>query len=453
MRRFAIVQSKTPSEIEKRAVAHLSELLLDINIDYPICIDSACPLPEGYTPIYFEYDRENLNSEEEYRISVKDETIRVAGFDGAGLLYGAIDLFNIYINPIFYIDVTNNKRQRFDEPLPDFERTSRPSVKERGIWTWGHVIYDWKGFIDNMVKLKMNSLIMWNDFVPYNITEIIDYAHKSGIAVILGYPWGWDQKCRELSLSALDGLGERIYERFINEFSGLDIDGIYFQTITELEDENLGGRVVAEVVTDFVNDTVKRFYETHPNLLIEFGLHATSVKNKLEFIAKVDKRVRIVWEDFGAMPFAYNATDIRNYEETKALAVKCANLRGDDDDYGVVTKSVCCLDWQEFIHPKGPQNIGVSSRTVRDNRILRKSRVMRLATTGWILNGDKAHDTVKALVKAKSGKLSVNALVEDGMFGESIPYSVALFAELLWDSEGDYREIVKRISLLGHIEF
>jgi hypothetical protein len=44
-------------------------------------------------------------------------------------------------------------------------------------------------------------------------------------------------------------------------------------------------------------------------------------------------------------------------------------------------------------------------------------------------------------------------LVEDGMFGVSIPYSAALFSEMLWDSDADYREIVKRISLLGQVVF
>lgn len=455
MRRFAIIQSENPTKIEKRAIAHLSELLLNLNIEYPICISKEEEIPEGYTSIRFTYDDggEKLSCREEYRITVKDEKITVCGYDGSGLLYGAIDLYQNYLNPFRYVNATNENYSRFDEPLPDYTATCRPSVSERGIWTWGHVIYDWRGFIDNMVKLKLNSIIIWNDHVPFNIDEILDYAHESGISVILGYPWGWDQKCRELSLSALDGLGERIYDRFIRSFSHLDIDGIYFQTITELDDENLGGRLVAEVVTDFVNDTVKRFYESHPDLLIEFGLHATSVKNRLDFITKVDKRVRIVWEDMGSMPFAYNANDINNYEETKALAERCAALRGTDDNFGVVTKAVCCLDWKTFVHPAGPQNVGVSSKVIRDNRIARKARVMRLATSGWILNGEYALDTVRALVKAKSGDLSVNALVEDGMFGERIPYSIALFSEMLWDSDADYRDIVKRISLLDHVEF
>lgn len=44
-----------------------------------------------------------------------------------------------------------------ESPLPDFELNSRPAVKNRGIWTWGHVIYDYRSFIDNMVMLKLNT--------------------------------------------------------------------------------------------------------------------------------------------------------------------------------------------------------------------------------------------------------------------------------------------------------
>lgn len=44
-----------------------------------------------------------------------------------------------------------------ESPLPDFELNSRPAVKNRGIWTWGHVIYDYRSFIDNMVMLKLST--------------------------------------------------------------------------------------------------------------------------------------------------------------------------------------------------------------------------------------------------------------------------------------------------------
>ena len=39
----------------------------------------------------------------------------------------------------------------------------------REMWTWGYVIYDYKGFVDNMVKCKLNTLIVWNDYLPLNI--------------------------------------------------------------------------------------------------------------------------------------------------------------------------------------------------------------------------------------------------------------------------------------------
>jgi hypothetical protein len=39
--------------------------------------------------------------------------------------------------------------------------------------------------------LKLNQLIIWNDYMPLNVEEIIDYAHSYGIEVIFGYAWGW----------------------------------------------------------------------------------------------------------------------------------------------------------------------------------------------------------------------------------------------------------------------
>lgn len=461
--RFAIIHSVDPSAVERRAIAHLSELLLPIGGDYPICIKENETIPEGYTKIFLGTRESNsavrrrssepLTHAEEYRIEVKNGEITVEGYDFGGVLYGAIDLYNRYLLPMKYVNAVTESYSRFDEPLSDFSLTSHPSVRERGIWTWGHVIYDYRGFIDNMVKLKMNSIIIWNDHIPFNMSEIIDYAHSSAVSVILGYSWGWDQRCKELSLSSLDNKSGEIFEKFEREYKDLPIDGIYFQTITELEEEYIEGVLVADAVTDFVNKTAALFYEKYPDLLIEFGLHATSVKNRLDFITKVDKRLRIVWEDFGAMPFAYNATDIRNFEETKELCVKCSTLRGECDNFGVVTKSVCCLDWKAFVHPSGPQNIGVSTKALKQSRMKRKERVLRSATAGWILNGDKALETVSALVSAKGGDFSANALVEDGVFGERIPYSVALFAEILWRCCDSYPDIVKTVSLLDYVEF
>ena len=68
--------------------------------------------------------------------------------------------------------------------------TDSPVIENRGIWTWGYVIYDYRRFFDNMARLKMNRLTVWNDRPPVNCRQFIDYAHSRGIKVILGYSWG-----------------------------------------------------------------------------------------------------------------------------------------------------------------------------------------------------------------------------------------------------------------------
>jgi len=464
MKNIAIVHPKVKTETMKRSAELLSEFLMGISGEYPFFFESDnIPELEDCIYIYFGTKENNpeikkrskaeLSMPEEYSITVENEIIVVEGYDEIGAMYGAVDLYNKYFVPLKYKELGINDYSLFNKPLPNFSHTARPSVKERGIWTWGHVIYNYKGFLANMAKLKMNSLIMWNDFVPFNMKEILDLAHSYGIKVILGYSWGWDQKCREISLSTLNGKSEEIFAKYEKEYAGLDIDGIYFQTVTELEEEYIEGVLVADAVTDFVNKTAGLFYEKYPELLIEFGLHATSVKKRLEVIKRVDPRMRIIWEDFGAMPFSYNAADIKDYEATKELALDAATLRGKNDNFGVVTKANTCLDWTKFIHPKGPQNIGVATKAVIENRIERKSRVWRAATAGWLLNGEYALDTVGALALAKDGDLSVNALVEDGVFGERVMFPVALFAEMLWNTEMDLKKTVSDIALRDYVEF
>ena len=86
---------------------------------------------------------------------------------------------------------------------------------------------------------------------------------------------------------------------------------------------------------------------------MQFGLHATSVNNRLEFIKTVDPRIRIVWEDCGAFPFAYMPNNLQNFDATKKFIGEISNLRGKDDRFGVVTKGLVKLDWTQFEHSKG----------------------------------------------------------------------------------------------------
>jgi hypothetical protein len=60
---------------------------------------------------------------------------------------------------------------------------------------------------------------------------------------------------------------------------------------------------------------------------------------------------------------------------------------------------------------------------------------------------------VRALVRAKGGEISAFALVEDGMFEENIMYPVALYAEMLWDSETDTKTLVTEVALREYVSF
>ena len=465
MKKIAIVYDDLDNAVRKRALEELTKIILEYTLEYPVCIPSAeYGADSDYYPIYLGTKSSNahiastssvsLGKPEEYYLGVFADHAVIEGFDDAGALYGALDFYARYIVKKEHPENDTYWQNPFlAEGLPCYEFSSAPSVRERGLWTWGHVIYDYRGYIDNMMRLKMNSVIIWNDFAPANARDIVEYAHARNIKVIFGFAWLWDRRCDLVDVKNLDGFSEKIFEKYEREYAHLGADGIYFQTFTELKEDNIGGVLVAQAAADFVNKTAALFYKKYPEIELQFGLHATSVKEKLGFIATVDPRIRIVWEDCGAFPFSYVPTDLEGYEEAMELAVKTALLRGDNDKYGAVTKGLVKLDWPSFEHMTASHCVGVSSELMKRNRIERKSRIWRYIQAGWIANADKAHEMIRALSLAKGGDLSLYALVEDGMFEENILYPVALYAEMLWDCSSDTKELTSRVALRSYVSF
>ena len=461
MKKIAIIYGNY--EKQKKAVEILTEIIVEFLHSYPACVEYGKEVSADIK-IYIgtandnefikKNSTNNLVHREEYGICVKNNTVIIEGSDDAGVLYGCVDFYNKYILNCEYPESFHLKCENpFENDLPDFEYSSYPKISNRGIWTWGHVIYDYKGFIDNMVRLKMNSVVIWNDVVPVNAKEMVDYAHEVGIKVIWGYSWFWDTDCKKIDVqSVYDGIDD-ILKKYEDEYLPLGGDGIYFQSFTEVHTEDIGGILVAEAVTNFVNATSDKFFEKYPGIELQFGLHATSVKEKLEYIKNVNPGVRIVWEDCGAFPFAYIPSKTDGFDETLELTEKIAVLRGNDDRFGVVTKGISNLDWSEFVHLEEPIYFGVSSKFMRKERVLKKQKNWKYIQSYWMTNVGFAREAMKVMSDKKNGELYALGLVEDGMFEETIMFPVALYAEILWNPYEETNKIINEVALRNYVEF
>ena len=453
MKTFAILTPQNPTGLICRAVEILSSTLLDYTVAYPVCCtEGTLSEPADFHCIHIGTKQTNdyirthsaakLTLPEEYAIAVSDSTVMIEGYDDAGVLYGAIDFYREYLMSCEYPSDARIHRHDIlsSDTLPACFLQSAPAVRERGLWTWGHVIYDYRGYLDNMMMLKMNCVIIWNDFLPSNAREIIAYAHARNIRVIWGFAWLWDTDCAKFDMHTLRDQSAGILEKFEREFAGIDVDGIYFQTFTELGTDNINGVLIAEAAADFVNHTAEMFYRRWPEMEIQFGLHAESVRSRLEFLRRVDPRIRIVWENCGAFPFSYQPNQVAGFDETAAFVREIAHLRGEGERFGAVTKGLVNLDWSQFVHSRGSHCIGVSNARFKHNRVDRKAPIWKFVQASWIANADYAQEMIRIMADETGGDLCICGLLEDGMFEDGIQYPTALFARMLWNCREDIRK-------------
>ena len=78
----------------------------------------------------------------------KGRLIVIGGNDGNGLLYGVQELKKVLSTKCNKQTGPEKSREMFDN-LPDMNSIDYPRISYRGIWSWGHVIYDYKRFFDN----------------------------------------------------------------------------------------------------------------------------------------------------------------------------------------------------------------------------------------------------------------------------------------------------------------
>ncbi len=403
-----------------------------------------------------------------YSIKVAGGNAVICGFDGIGTLYGAVDFINHYMGTQMYrhgkYPVTMNEYYTLplsaasSRSVPNYERVSSPKIAERGIWTWGHCIYDYRAFLENMLTLKLNQIVIWNDFVPLNARQVVEYAHSLGISVYWGFSWGWDTDFKSLGGGALadesliERWGDKIYAEYRDSYADAGADGIYFQSFTEMHVDNIDGVPIAATVVKWVNRISERLFESYPDLELQFGLHATSVRSHLDEIAGTDPRIRIVWEDCGAFPYDYSPEAVDDFDETVEFNRAICALRGADEKFGAVLKGITKLDWTRFEHQPGRFVMGECDRRFIEQRSALKEKVWRNLQSYWLENSEYAQKMI-AQIAANTSASAVQMLVEDGCFENGIYLPVALCSELLWSAEGNIMKIIGETARIPSVKF
>lgn len=428
-------------------------------------IDKNCVVIGVYSenPIIQRYVKESEIPEDGYVLKVCDS----AELEGAKMaiitakhptevFYGAVEFADDYITTATIIDSGITLMNRLLDPalgpFPDYYSAPTPAIKRRTVFAWGHPINDYRGYIENMARLRLNQLVLWNDFVPINAKDLIDYAHEYGIQVVWGYSWGWITTCWTIDPDDIPEIQKRAIDTFERDYAPLGVDGIYFQSFTENTGALLKGRLVAEIVTEFVNDTAAKLLEKYPDLYIIFGLHAKSVRNHLEFIKNVDRRVEIMWEDCGAFPYAYipEAPEEGDFEETVRFTDDIVSLRGVAPT-ALLIRGVATMSWISFAHQIGPYVIGKSSQSVieHDKAIMRP--IWRTLQAQWHSGGAGrfAYRMIKHV--ASLGRPDV-AMGMAGQFAGGIWLNEAVTAEMLWNCDKPYDEILERVSRRRSVE-
>ena len=372
--------------------------------------------------------------------------VLITASDESALYRGAVYFIDDYVPKYApYLSGKLNYRV-FDGRL--YPETYKEEIKSktRSIFAWGHAINDYRKYIENMARLGLNQLILWNDFAPINAKEIVEYAHSYNIEFIWGFAWGWDEKrCKNLMClddTILAEMKKNIYETYYSTWQGLG-DGIYFQSFTETEMDTLNGKCIAEVVTDFVNEVAGELLKKEPNLHIQFGLHAISVHKYIDFIAKVDKRIEILWEDCGSFPYSYYPHSVDKFDETVEFTKKILLLRGKDAKTGLVFKGHCTLDWTKFIHQKGPFILGENCDFVTEHDKYLRSSGWASLTAGWVRYGEYARKIAELALELDP---NVN-LCMAGAYDGGIWLPMALCADIIKNPNENFDDILNRVSV------
>ncbi|MDD3336876.1 MAG: hypothetical protein PHI98_15410 [Eubacteriales bacterium] len=404
-------------------------------------------------PILRRYIRQEEVPQNGYLVRVMDHPEKadlklalICGASSANVFYGAVDFVDDYLasaTPTFdsFLKLNN---ELFCHSMPDYQHASEPSFRTRSVFTWGHPINDYQSYIANLARLRLNQVIIWNDYLPINARDVVDCAHSYGMQVIWGFAWGWGQKCAEANIHDLAAMQDAIMKKYHDSYRDCSGDGIYFQSFTELPFDVIDGVTIADAVTELVNNTAAAILREKPDLHIQFGLHATSVKNHLVDIARVDDRIEIVWEDCGSFPYKVCGQQFTDDDSSKrTLTDDMIRLRNYGKT-GLVYKCQTTMDWSRgrVEHQTGPYVLGKMSSSLmeHDEHIL--APLWRSFCVEWLEHGEEAIALTRQIFSDTHGN---NNMCIAGMLSGGIWFPTALCAQMFWDCSESFAAMRRRV--------
>ncbi|MBE6656844.1 MAG: hypothetical protein E7604_00195 [Ruminococcaceae bacterium] len=389
---------------------------------------------------------------EGYSVRVGDSPYRggrqlivLCGADDAGLLYAVHALDRHYLrDAVRYHGYHYNRRhEAFVDVMPHWEEKSAPKIDRRGIWTWGHAIYDYRAYFARMNALGFNHIVIWNDYVPYNAAEVLTEAHRRAISVFWGFSCSWGEEVNPNDPRDTEKWCARVLDVYTREYAPLGGDGIYFQAFTETGNHEIGGKTIASLVTAWANAICGTLHAKYPALEIEFGIHATSIGENYPALSGIDPSVAVMWEDCGDFPYAYDPAKQANAAAALDYTKKLLSLHGADTRFAAVLKGFTVLDWSHFEHYHGPIVMGVSSREFLAKRTEEKRFTWQYARPLWYAGADTLREYCRIVAQSGAAQTTVTALMEDGMFECITDPCAALFAALLWDWDRDPADLIR----------
>ena len=365
--------------------------------------------------------------------------VLIAGDTPSAVLWGTFDFLDVVVPPLEVKLADTNGRYAGTffraKKVPECEYATAPQTPVRSVFSWGHVVADYRDMFRSMARARFNRVILWNDQRIVNARKVIECAHSWGIEVFWGFSWGWTLSGKDGKGLDLGRLADGIVDEWRRVWKPMGGDGIYFQSFTETSRKKVAGRPLEEVVVELVNDVAGKIRAESPDIPIVFGLHSNSMKRKgaAEAIAKVDPSLEILWENCGGFPFWSRGG--------KPDVAFCDRILALNRLVGLVWKVQLHIDWPNYVSPAGPFLLGSAGR-----RILERDRAIAadrfaLFEEEWVQNGRSAWELIRHVRAGGRPPKEFNAVVE-----YCPPYSFATqcTAELFWNSDDSWEEISKR---------